>query len=128
VTPDTDTPQPPGRLLGTVVAALALLGALVALWLVFAPDHTTAVDDEQRFVVGTVTVEIDDTTITVRGTVATDEFARILVDSLADRPDVVAVIDRLTIDGSVPTPPLGAFHTGIDALRPPTGSSVVGPG
>ncbi|MEZ5243687.1 MAG: hypothetical protein R2707_01210 [Acidimicrobiales bacterium] len=120
VTPGADTPSPASRPILTVVAALAVLGALAGLWLMVAFDRTTEVDNEQRFVVGTVTVEIDDATVTVLGAVPSDEFARALVDSLADRADVVSVIDRLTIDASVPTPPIGAFHTGIDALRRPS--------
>ena len=67
--------------------------------------------------VGTVTVEVDDRTVTLFGTVPSIDAGRVLVDSLAGRSDVTVVVNRLDADEAAPTPVLDTFHTGLDALR-----------
>ena len=100
-----------------VVVALCLLGALATAWFVMTGDDEGDRSGGERFVVATVTVEVDGTTLTLRGAVPSEEDRQRLVDSLTDRDDVVAVIDRLVVDPAAPPPTLGAFHTGLDVHR-----------
>ena len=109
--------MPPRRILVTALGALLVLYALTVAWGIVDSDSDGDTVESDRFVVGSITVVVDESTITLLGTVPSDAVGRSLVDTLAERPDVTVVVDRLTIDESAPTPSPETIHTGLDALR-----------
>lgn len=99
----------------------ALVALAVVLSTVVVSMIALAVGDEQpasgdRFLVGELVVTLDGATVTLSGAVPSAEVAVALVDAVADRRDVVAVIDQLEIEPSAPWPALATVHTGLDAL------------
>jgi hypothetical protein len=101
-----------------VVTALGAALAVAAIALVWT---TTGADDHSEvgrtFVVRDVTVVVHDDVVTLRGGVPTPIDRDALVDSIAAREDVTAVVDHLRVDETAASPPESSFHTGLDALR-----------
>lgn len=109
--------MPRRRILVAGLGALLVLYALTVAWGIVDSDTDGDAAESDRFVVGSVTVVVDEATITLLGAVPSDAVGRSLVDALAARPDVTVVVDRLTIDESAPTPSPDTIHTGLDAVR-----------
>lgn len=97
--------------------AVVLLCALVTVWRVVDSDPQSPSAGTERFVVGAVTIDVDDANVTLLGRTPSDDFAAALVDALIDRADIAVVVNRLTVDPAAPAPSLDTFHTGLDALR-----------
>lgn len=111
------TPLAPRRVLATGFGALLVLYALTAAWIVVNSDTESASADTDRFVVQAVAVEVDDTTVSLTGSVPSTREADSVVDAVASRDDITVVINRLSIDPGVASPSLETIGTGLDVLR-----------
>ena len=106
----------PVRVLAVGVGALLAIYAIGAILFVADAGTKRRPADAERFVVGTVSVEVDMATVTLLGTVPTVDQGRALVESLASRPDVTVVVNRLETDPAAPSPRVDTFHAGLDAI------------
>lgn len=100
----------------TALVALAVVGSTVIALLIALTVADEQPASGERFMVAEVTVTLDRSTVTLSGPVPSAAVADALVDTVADRPGVVAVIDELVIEPSAPNPALDAVRTGLDAL------------
>jgi hypothetical protein len=99
-----------------------LISVLAGSWLLLnaGPDTTDA--EVERFIVGSITLELDGDVITLLGLAPSPETARELSASLAARADVAVVINQLEMDVAAPAPSVATLHAGLDALNGTAGS------
>ncbi|MEQ8840782.1 MAG: hypothetical protein RIB98_07360 [Acidimicrobiales bacterium] len=115
--PDTSPPTRVPTLVALVAVLVLVAVALIASWAVFAPAGNDDAVRPTRFVVRSVTVELDGEVVRLYGTAPSDEATQELVDALFARDDIAVVISALVADATAPAVAISTIDTTIDIAR-----------